>query len=177
MIFKFDKERSIAAILFIVNRLGSADLHKISKVLYYADQKHLIRYGTPITGDFYCAFNHGPVPSRIYDIFKSIRGDSLIPTDEFDKYFTVTNRYNVKALIQPDLDELSESDIECLTESLKENDLLGFKKLSDKSHSKAYHSAELNGKIDILEIAKEGGANSEMIKYIRTVADNMGTFC
>lgn len=173
----FNKEKSIAALLFIINRLKSADLHKISKILYYADQKHLIKYGTPITGDDYCALDHGPVPSKIYDIFKAVRGDSLIPTDEFNKYFSVNGSYIARALTEPDLDEFSESDIECLKESLKENGSLPFDILKKKSHGKAYNSAHHNSKIDIEEIVKEGGANKEMIKYIKAVAENNCVFC
>jgi uncharacterized phage-associated protein len=175
--FKFDKEKSIAALLYIVKQLGSADFHKISKILYYADQKHLIKYGTPITGDFYNAMNYGPVPSRIYDILKTVRGDSLFNTNEFAQYFAVDNAYIVKALVEPDLDEFSESDVECLTEAIAENKDLDFTKLVNKSHGKAYKSAYRNGTITPEEIAKEGGANEEMIKYINSVAENNYVFC
>lgn len=173
---RFNKEKSIAAILFVIKHLRSADLHKISKILYYADQKHLVKYGTSITGDVYCAFRFGPVPSKILDIFKSVRGDSLTPTDEYNKYFSITERYKVTPLQDPDLDEFSESDLECLKESIHENRSLSFKTLSDKSHGKAYHSASINDKICLEEIVKEGGANREMIKYINTISENNFAF-
>jgi len=175
--FKFNREKSLAALLYVVEQLGKVDFHKLSKILYYADQKHLTKYGTPITGDFYCAMDFGPVPSKIYDILKSVRGDSFFETNEFAKYFSVDNSYVVKGLLHADLDEFSESDIECLNVSLQENKDLDFDGLVKKSHGKAYKSAYLNGKITLEEIAKEGGANSEMIKYIETVAENCNAFC
>jgi uncharacterized phage-associated protein len=157
MKFKFDIENSIAALLYIVNQIEVADLHKISKILYFADQKHLVRYGSPITGDFYCAMDYGPVPSRIFDILKTVRGDSLINTKEYTRYFSVDNSYIIKALISPDLDEFSESDLECLNESINENKDLTFKKLVDKSHGKAYYSASSNCKIALRRLQKKEG--------------------
>ncbi len=121
--------------------------------------------------------NYGPVPSKTYDILKAVRGDSFSQTDEFNKYFTVDNSYIVKALIDPDLDEFSESDIECLTESLNENGHLGFHELVRKSHGKAYEKTTKNSTIPIDEIAKEGGANNEMLKYINAIAENSNVFC
>jgi len=174
---KFDKEKSIAALLYIVKQLEKADLHKISKILYYADQKHITKYGTSITGDFYFAAKFGPVPSKIYDILKTVRGDSLYQTNEFKKYFTVDYSYIVTALEEADLDEFSESDLECINEAIKENKEKHFNDLVEKSHKKAYNSVPLNNKIPVEEIAEEGGANSEMIKYIETVAENCNAFC
>ncbi|OQY45782.1 MAG: hypothetical protein B6240_08350 [Desulfobacteraceae bacterium 4572_87] len=83
-----------------------ADFHKVFKILFFADQKHLSRYGRPVVGDYYVAMRHGPVPSRIYDILKSIRGDSPFPGDEFEKYFAV-DRHFIKPRTTPDMDIFS----------------------------------------------------------------------
>jgi len=64
--FKFDQEKAVSAILYISKRLIEAegniepDFHKIFKILYFADQKHLANYGRPIIGDHYIAMEHGP---------------------------------------------------------------------------------------------------------------------
>jgi len=50
--FKFNKEKTIAVMLFIVKHLGSADLHKISKILYYADQNTWLNTGLQLQGIF-----------------------------------------------------------------------------------------------------------------------------
>ena len=174
--FEFNKEKSIAALLYIIKQISNADLHKISKVFYYSDQKHLARYGTPITGDMYVAMKFGPVPSKIYDIIKIVRGDSIFKNDEFNKYFSINNNILIP-LLEPDWDEFSESELECINESIEENTKLGFGKLTNKSHGKAYNSALPNDEILIEEIAKEGGANKEMLKYIQIISENSNILC
>lgn len=73
----FNFEKSMQVILYISNRLKRTDFHKIFKILYFADQAHLSEYGRPISGDVYIAMKDGPVPTKIYDIFKAVRGDSF----------------------------------------------------------------------------------------------------
>lgn len=173
--YRFNREKSLAAILYILSKINNAGLYKIGKILYYADQKHLVKYGTPITGDCYVARDFGSVPSKIYDIFKEVR-DKFANNFGYQKYISVENGFCVKALAVPDLDEFSESDVECLDDSIKENKDLNFDELKVKSHDLAYKSACQNKKISVEEIAKEGGANKEMIKYIRCMAENNSAF-
>ena len=165
--FKFDKGKAISSVLYITERLPKADLHKLSKILYFADQKHLVKYGRPISGDFYIAMDNGPVPSQIYDMLKTVRGDSLYKTNEYNEFFKVEQSYIVLPLCKPDLDEFSESDLECLDESIAENRDLSFKDLKIKSHGEAYNCAGLNSTISVEKIAKEGGAEKEMINFLK----------
>ena len=104
--FYMKKEKIINSMLFILNNLGGqSDLHKIFKILYFADQKHLITYGFPITGDFYIAMPAGPVPSKSYDVLKAIRGDSFWSnvTPNYNSIFDVKG-YNVAAKTTADID-------------------------------------------------------------------------
>ena len=165
--FIFDKEKAISAVLYIIERLPKADFHKLSKILYFADQKHLVKYGSPIVGDYYVAMDNGPVPSQIYDMLKSVRGDSLFKSEEFEKYFKVEGDYIVKPLAKPDMDEFSESNLECLDEAISENKDLSFQVLKKKSHGDAYNCAGLNSTISFIKIAKEGGADNEMIDFLK----------
>src|SRR5690606_40518414 len=41
----------------------SSDIHKLMKLMYFADRDHLVKYGFPITGDMYIKLPYGPVPS------------------------------------------------------------------------------------------------------------------
>ena len=175
--FKFDKEKAISTVLYIAEKLPQADLHKLSKILYFADQKHLVKYGSPIVGDFYIAMDNGPVPSQIYDMLKTVRGDSLFITNEYKKYFRVEQTYIVIPLTKPDLDEFSESDIECIDEAILENKDLDFKALKKKSHGEAYNSAGLNSTISFEKIAKEGGANKEMINFLKEEMEFINLYC
>jgi len=86
--FKYDEHKAISSLLYIAGHLiglndrkVKPDLHKVFKILYFADQKHLARYGRVIVGDFYIAMDHGPVPSNMYDMVKTVRGDSIYPDD------------------------------------------------------------------------------------------------
>ncbi len=177
--FNMNKEKIINSMLFILNNLSDkSDLHKIFKILYFADQKHLVTYGFPITGDFYIAMPNGPVPSKSYDVLKAIRGDSFWSNiaPEYKDLFEV-EAYTVTAKKKADLDELAESDVECLIESISENRGLTFQQLKDKSHKIAWENARngennLDNEIDIIDIAKEAEADEEILKYILLNLEN-----
>ena len=91
----FRKDVAIQAILYIADRIERKDLHKICKILYYADQSHLSKYGRSITGDTYIAMEYGPVPSKIEDIFKALRGDSFFSgcVEDLKSFFEITNKF------------------------------------------------------------------------------------
>lgn len=74
----FQYETTLNAILYVLQQLGGkTDMHKLCKILYFADQRHLSKYGRSITGDTYIAMQYGPVPSNVDDILKAVRGDSF----------------------------------------------------------------------------------------------------
>lgn len=171
-------EQSLHSMLYVLDKVsGFVDFHKLFKILYFADQKHLVRYGNPISEDYYIAMNNGPVPSISYDILKAVRGDALLKNyqDFFANYFEIKDKYLVKAKIKPDLDYFSKSEMDCINESIKENKDLSFAELTQKSHDIAWNSAiedYLTDTIDTLKIAEAGGADSKMIKYIETHLEN-----
>jgi uncharacterized phage-associated protein len=179
--FKFDCDKAIAVTLFVSKRLTDefgekgADLHKLFKILYFADQKHLVRYGRPIVGDHYIAMSHGPVPSNIYDMMKSVRGGGYFeaPT-ALNGFFEVFEHF-VFPKQEPDLDELSESDLECLEESLAENKHLDFNELKQKSHDRAHQRAAKDDRISYLEIAVAGGADESSLHLMKLYSENENT--
>lgn len=172
--FKFNKESSIASVLYILERTGRLDFHKLFKILYFAEQKHLALYGKPITGDHYIAMPAGPVPSVIYDILKSVRDKDDYPVNykEFEHLFVVEGNYYVKALVGSDTDNLSESSTELLNDSIKENKDLSFSQLKEKSHDTAWGMADANYEINYEDIAACGGANDVILKYMKTSSEN-----
>ena len=178
--FDFDTQKAIHTTLYILSKLGGeADYHKIFKILYFAEQKHLVKYGRPVTSDEYQAMQFGPVPSFIYDIFKAVeRGSApFFEAKEYQNYFKVSRYGNapfVIALIKPDLDQLSESEIEVLDSSISENKDLTFKQLVDKSHDDAWGAASAQADIEMpyVEIARAAGADPDMLKYILLHIEN-----
>jgi len=172
--FKLDIEKSVHATLLVLNELGgTTDFHKVFKILYFADQKHLARYGRPVTGDSYVAMKNGPVPSNIYDIFKAIKSDSIFAAygEQYASYFDVKFHF-VTAKTTVDLEYLSETDIECLSESIAENRNLDFNQLTYKSHDSAYNKSIKDDRISLFDIAEGGGANEAMLQYIHLNIEN-----
>ena len=143
--FDIDKSKAINSMLFVLNQLGAekSDAHKVFKILYFADQKHLVNYGRPITGDTYVKMQYGPVPSFLRNVSEGNEKEGLI--NKTNKHFLTTS-------YQYDEEDLSESEIECLNEAIAENKDISFKKLTEKSHDSAWQNAQW--RIDYLAMAK-----------------------
>lgn len=137
------------------------------KILYFAELKHLSMYGRPIVGDRYVAMKDGPVPSTIYNILKS--------ENEFleykDKYFTVNYWKNVTPIAEPNLDEFSDSDIECLEFSINEYKGKSWTVLRELSHDSAWtytwEKVGENKTIPLGKIVDQSGAGPEVKEYIQ----------
>ena len=175
--FPFDEEKSIAAVLYIIEKVGgSIDMHKLAKILYFADQKHLVKYGRTVVGDEYVPMEFGPVPSHIYSAVKDI--NKAMSYKLFAKYLSLdlsAGMRVIRSFSKPNLDELSKSDVACVDEAIRENQDLSFDELVKKSHKKAWtNAAQKNLRfISIEDIATEAGATEEMVEYIK---DNMSDY-
>lgn len=166
----FDAEKSLEAMLFVANRLKRKDFHKIFKVLYFADREHLFRYGRPITGDTYIAMKDGPVPSKIDDIFKAVRGDSYFAkvSDivKLSDVFVVHDWYFIEPKRDANMDYLSKSDVEVLTESLDKYGSLSWYEIREKSHDYAWKATAKDRQMSIEDIMRESGAEEDYIDYV-----------
>ena len=176
--FKFNQEKALAALLFIAKELidnlelRGPSIHKIFKILYFAEQKHLARYGRAIVGDDYIAMRAGPVPSKIYDMIKIVKGGSLFEgMPELKEYFYMSG-YMLYPIKEPEMSEFSESDLECIKESLTENQGLSWAQLTQKSHDSAYLKSDRNDRMSYLEIAKAAGADDAMLAYMKSLSEN-----
>ena len=70
------------------------------------------------------------------------------------------------------MDELSDSDVQCLDDSFEENRLVDTYDLSKKSHDYAWYKAREGGysnnpSMNTLDIARAGGASDAMLEYIK----------
>ena len=149
-------------------------MHKLCKILYFADRQHLSQYGRSITGDVYIAMQFGPVPSCVDDILKAIRGDSFFSdyVSDLKNKIVFENRYIVKALAQPDMDELSESDVECLDYAIGICKNKSFQELTVFSHGLAWSNTQRDHTISVKDILREAGDDEAYVEYI---ADNLKT--
>jgi len=175
----FRKYETIHAILYIAQNMGERkDIHKICKVLYFADQAHLSRYGRSITGDRYIAMNYGPVPSNVEDMFKAVRGISYFSdcAEDLKAYFSFKNKYFLVPLQAADLDYLSESDVECLNAALEKCEGKSFEELTSMSHDLAWQNTMRDREISMKDILREAGDSDEYIEYIAYKQEMEKTF-
>ena len=171
----FKYEKSINSLLYILQKLGGkTDMHKLCKILYFADQKHLSEYGRSITGDTYIAMQYGPVPSCVDDILKALRGDSFFSnSNEIDSLrgsIVFENRFILSSKKNPDMDELSKTDINCLDAAIEFCKDKSFQELTLVSHGLAWSNTQRDRTISVKDILREAGDEEAYVEYI---ADNL----
>ena len=155
---QFDKEKSLNALLYVANRVQRKDFHKIFKIIYFADRQHLADLGRPITGDTYIAMEAGPVPSRLYDMLKIVRGDSYLPdTEGLGEYFQVENWMFINPLQEANLDQLSPNEQEVLDACIDKYSSLSYDEIKEKSHDIAWRLTARDFAIQWDNIAREAG--------------------
>jgi uncharacterized phage-associated protein len=132
--FDFKPEKAIEAVIYIAGKVPNPTRLRVSKILYFADKTSLEQFGRFICGDTYCAMQHGPVPSNTYDLMKEAPASG-------EWGFRTANNRDVIPLREPDLDELSESDIICLDQALHMYGTVPVWKLIDDSHDEAWKRA------------------------------------
>lgn len=164
-----------AAVLYIINKCGEIDFIHLFKILYFAERKQYAEYGQHLISDSFCALERGPVPSYLYDAVKKVVG---MPSANHPHMELLTHalapgngecHYMLKAIENPDMDELSEADIEALDISYAENINKDIRTLSSDSHDEAWNEAwnkSRHSVINPLWIAKAGGASEEFLQYI-----------
>lgn len=165
----FNKEAALEAVLYVAEHIDDRkDMHKIFKTLYFADREHLSRYGRSITGDYYIAMSYGPVPSFIDDIFKAVRGNSFFSgrSDDLKGYFHFINNYVIEPDREPDMDYLSETDVECLDYAISICKGKSFGELTEMSHDLAWTRTKKDRRMSVKDILRENGDTEEYAEYI-----------
>lgn len=166
---QFDKEKLIEVVLYIINATKGMDYYHVFKILYFAQQKHLCKWGSRIVADDFVAMEYGPVPTELYSAVrnKDLYAKELISL--FAEAIEVTGKDASNTLLpkrEPNMDYLSPADIESLKESIAENKGLSFDELVEKSHDSAWHATNNCCVMSVGNIAKAGGANDGFVDYI-----------
>jgi len=166
----FDREKALEAILFIANNLqGAATFHSISKMLYLADKLHLQEYGRLICGDRYIAMEYGPVPSAIYNMMKvaNKRGSIDVDWDEIiQDAMSVVHGRNVVPNRDCNMDMLSESELECIQQTISTFGRKTFGELVDITHDTAWNAVEENETIPVDSIVATLPNAAEVAGYL-----------
>jgi uncharacterized phage-associated protein len=109
--FEFNRTKAIESILYLATKITDSDIYGICKLLYLVDKTSLEKYGRFIFGETYCALEQGATPSNAYDLLKEVKEVIESPSRELR-----IEGNKVIALRNPNLEYLSESDIECLNQ-------------------------------------------------------------
>lgn len=170
---RYDKERLVEIVLYVLNKTGELYYYTLLKNIYFAELKHLAKWGQRITADEVCAMPYGPVLSHLLD---AIKGDSHEP--ELSRMlksafkFASEDASNIMLpLRQANEDYLSESEKEALDASIQENASLSFEQLKNKSHDKIWLKNYREGKgkkvIAMMDLAVSAHASDAMKEYIK----------
>lgn len=123
---------------------------KALKLIWLSDRLHLRKFGRLITGDEYFALPNGPIPSATRDILENSDFLDDAASDYATEYINPIDRYTFKALVQPNLNVFSETDIDVINQVFEKFSGMDHFALSELSHLfpewKKYESA-LNTKI------------------------------
>lgn len=162
---EYKKKKISEVILYILSQTGGVDQYHLFKILYFAEMKHIAKWGSRFVDDDFYALQYGPVPTKLYDEIKRLKtsylSDSIKNADDDASNTLIANR---------DCDEMyiSKSEREALDESIRENAHLTFQQLVVKSHGHAWMEAKDKrpNKISIISMAEEMEADESMLEYI-----------
>lgn len=124
------------------------DFYKVVKIMYFADKKSIIEYHQFIFKDW-IALDHGPVIANLCYVL------------------SVVGENNLKL----DMDEFSESDIECMNYAIEENSDLIHKDIEYKSKGIACHNTIKGELINPLDIIRECNVNQDIYYYMKERLD------
>lgn len=166
-----------AVVLYVISKCKELDYFHLFKILYFADKEHYAYYGRRIIKDTFCALPKGPVPSCLFDAIKNVTSDKPLTKKQADlklisnSLFVSDPTYSfiLGTKEEPDMDELSKSDIIFLDKSIEENKDKKFGDLSRESHDIAWQEAwnkQQSSPINEIMMAKAAGASQAMLHYI-----------
>jgi Uncharacterized phage-associated protein len=170
-----------ATVLYVLGQMPlGVDYIHLFKILYFAQQKHLVTYGMPLMEDTFCARKHGPVPKLTYKVLKASEKGLTFEQQDMQDFLSGVrvelrdDHQIVIAIQKADMDELSKSDVLVLDECIDRLRNIDAFDLSDLSHDKAWLKAKRtadrtgeDAKIPMYDIADAGGATKEMLCVIR----------
>ncbi len=168
----YENKRIGELILYILGKGNPLTQYYVYKILYFAERKHLSKWGVGILPGEFHAWERGPVPKKIYGGIKHL-ADGMRPID-------ISFRGTIKRadkdldgylvpLREPDMDYISESEKEAIDAAYSECTNLSFGALMAKSHDSAWAKARKKGNDEVMlsvDIAEAEGVSRDMLEYI-----------
>jgi uncharacterized phage-associated protein len=142
--FKFAPAKVLAAIHWMVCEHPDLDLHTLLKACYFADKKHLNQHRRPVFGATYKAMRFGPVPIEIYEMAK---GENYWLAElGIDRYPWRLDGFRLRGIGNeaPDLDVLSESDLDAIKLGLRKSSRMTFNERTADTHGPDWQAADLD---------------------------------
>ena len=146
--FTFDSGKAVGVITSLAaSSLPEFTKGKACKLVFLADHMHFVRYGRPITGDWFAAMENGPVPSNILNLLKAVEAGT--PLDETAsillRILAIDRRYEyprISADRAINRNHLSRSDTSVLSEVIDRYGQFSFEQLRSLTHDfEAYRTA------------------------------------
>ena len=169
----YEQKKLVQIVLYILNKTDGIDYYHLFKILYFAELKHLSKWGCRMTSDNFCALKYGPVPSELYDAVKGNKTENVTFSDVLSEAIAFAGDDAPNVLLPKsvaNMNFISKSEKEALDSSIEENAQLTFGQLKSKSHDDAWYEAfhYQNGTniISPISMAKVMGADEATIEYI-----------
>lgn len=153
--FEFDAEKFASAAVYLANRVPGATKKVICKLLFFADQKHLLQFGRTITGDVYHALPQGPVPTQGLDMLNQKRHSPLENLAVMKKYGYL-ERNKLIAISPPEMSKFSKSDIRVLDAVIADLGSFDHERLEKLSHEELAWKNTLHAKPMDFDLFFEG---------------------
>lgn len=169
----FDSKKLTELVLYILCKTGGVDIYHVFKILYFAEMKHLAKWGSGIVPDEFCALKYGPVPTHLYDAVKDLGHSRMKLSEELSKVVQFAGEDAPNVLLpkrDANVSFLSKSEIDALDQSITEHESMPFGQLMDKSHDAAWDEANRRvygtNVISPISMAKVMNADEAMLEYI-----------
>jgi len=175
--FQFMPEKFANAVTYLALKCPGPTKMKICKLLFYADKRHLLKYGRPITGDQYYKLPHGPIPTRGLDMLRGKAGEAEVAL--LEKYISIVGNciYPRRA---PDKKVFSKTDLASMDWVCKQYGQLGAIELRRISHTEpSWIKAEERGPMDFalfFESTPEARAVKKLVELEQESRDVLDPF-
>jgi uncharacterized phage-associated protein len=165
MRFREDKTTQAAAQFLKLHR-GKLNHMKLIKLLYLTDREALIRWGRPVTFDWYVSMDHGPVLSFTLNLINTqpIPGE---PT-YWHKFISERKNHEVRLVHDAPSDELSRAEIQLMGEINAQFGKMNQWQLVEHVHTlPEWHDPEGSAlPIEVEDILRAGGHDEEDVTRI-----------
>jgi hypothetical protein len=143
---QLDALKGVESLVYAAKRLPGKGHYWSTKAQYFADKRHLERYGRSIYGETYVAMGRGPVPQAAYNASRALAEGELICEFPMDVVRAALRRDGnaLIALREADTDALSAQERECLDWAIRYVKDLSFDELQTASHDAAWRKTEAN---------------------------------